>query len=78
MTELLLKKDKTLFGTQIYNHKTKKIGLVIYTWTNRFADKDIPFATCVDSNGKRYNVAMDEIQPIEDLDEDELKELGLK
>ena len=59
-------KDNTLFGTKIINNKTKEIGLVIYTWTNVFADGEVPFATCVDSNGKRYNTPMDNITPIED------------
>ncbi len=59
-------KDNTLFGTKIINNKTKEIGLVIYTWTNVFADGEVPFATCVDSNGKRYNTPMDNITPVED------------
>ena len=73
MTDSLLKKDRTLFGTMVYNHKTKEKGLIIYTWNNRFAtncDKynDIPYATCVDLNGKRYNIDMDAITPIEEQD----------
>lgn len=59
-------KDNTLFGTKIINNKTKEIGLVIYTWTNVFADGEVPFSTCVDSNGKRYNTPMDNITPVED------------
>lgn len=59
-------KDNTLFGTKIINNETKEIGLVIYTWTNVFADVEVPFATCVDSNGKRYNTPMDNITPVED------------
>lgn len=59
-------KDNTLFGTKIINNETKEIGLVIYTWTNVFADGEVPFATCVDSNGKRYNTPMDNITPVED------------
>ena len=74
---MTLDKDRTLFGTKIYNHNTKEIGIIIYTWTNVFADGDVPFVTCVDSNGKRYNIEMDAIQPLENFDDDELKELGL-
>lgn len=70
--------DRTLFGTKVLNLETKKLGIVLYTWTNVYADGNIPFATCVDENGKKYNVSMDDIRAIEDLDEDELKELGLK
>ena len=62
----LKNQDRTMFGTKILNHKTKEIGLLIYTWTNIFADGEVPFATCVDKNGKRYNIEMDAISPIEE------------
>lgn len=44
--------DRTLFGTKVLNLETKNLGIVLYTWTNVYADGDIPFATCVDENGK--------------------------
>jgi len=68
----MINKDKTLFGTKIYNNETKEVGIIIYTWTNVFADGKVPFATCVDANGKKYNTAMDNITPFDDI-EDELK-----
>ena len=58
--------DRTLFGTKVLNLETKKLGIVLYTWKNVYADGDIPFATCVDENGKKYNVSMDNIQVVED------------
>lgn len=62
-----------LFGTKIYNHETKSIGLLIYTWDNTYCSSDgfvdVPFATCVDSNGKKYNTKMDNITPLEDMSE---------
>ena len=58
--------ERTLFGTKVLNWNTQKIGIVIYTWTNVYADGEIPFATCVDENGKKYNASMDNIQVIED------------
>ena len=58
--------DRTLFGTKVLNLETKKLGIVLYTWTNVYADGEIPFATCVDENGKKYNVSMDNIQVVED------------
>ena len=61
-----IEKDRTLFGTKVYNNQTKEYGLVIYTWTNSYADGDIPFATCVDENGKRYNTAIDNLTPVEE------------
>ena len=74
--------DTTLFGTKIYNHETKEIGLIICTWNNAFYTNDnkmerIPYATCIDINGRKYNTTMDSIQPIEDLDDEEREELGL-
>ena len=54
------------FGTKILNHKTNEIGLLIYTWDNTFADRVVSFATCVDKNGKKYNIEMDNISPLED------------
>ena len=59
--------DRTLFGTKVLNLETKKLGIVLYTWTNVYANGNIPFATCVNENGKRYNVSMDNIQVVEDL-----------
>ena len=59
-------KDTTLFGTKIYNYKTDKTGILLYTWTNTYADGDVPFAKCVDIDGKVYNTPMDDISPIED------------
>lgn len=62
----MIEKNRTLFGTKIKNLKTNEVGLVIYTWVNSFADGDVDFATCVDENGKRYNIVLGEIQPIEE------------
>ena len=58
--------DRTLFGTKVLNNKTNEFGLVLYTWTNVFADGEFPYATCVNENGKRYNIAMDNITPVEE------------
>ncbi|CDE98509.1 unknown [Clostridium sp. CAG:813] len=63
---MTIEKDRTMFGTRILNHKTKEVGLLIYTWTNKFADGNILYATCVDMNGKKYNIEMDAISPLED------------
>ena len=62
----LKNKNDMLFGTKIYKNKTNKIELLIYTWKNSFADGDIEYATCVDKNGKKYNIEMDNITPIEE------------
>lgn len=57
----------TLFGTKIFNKKTKEVGLLIKTWVNKFADGDIMFATCVDEKGNKYNISMDLITPFEEV-----------
>jgi len=60
-----------LFGTKIYNHTTKDIGLIICTWVNEYYDGGVDFATCVDKKGKRYNTHLENIKVIdEDDDED--------
>ena len=59
-------KDTTLFGTKIKNNLTNDIGVLIYTWDNTFADGIVPFATCVDKDGKKYNIEMDNVSPLED------------
>lgn len=59
-------KDYALYGTKIFNSKSKEIGLIIYTWKNKFADTVVDYAACVDKNGKRYNIELDLISPMED------------
>ncbi len=56
------------FGTKIFNCRTKEAGILIKIWKNKFADGKIDFATCVDKNGKCYNIELDNIQPIEDFE----------
>ena len=55
-----------LYGTKILNLKTQEIGLLICLWENKFADKTVDFATCVDKTGKRYNIELDNIRGFED------------
>ena len=62
----MTEKDYQLYGTKIFNLKTQKIGLLICLWKNEFADKTVNFATCVDMNGKRYNIELDNIRGFED------------
>ena len=58
----MVEKDYKLYGTKILNLKTQEIGLLICLWENKFADKTVDFATCVDKNGKRYNIELDNIR----------------
>ena len=61
----MTEKDYTLYGTKVLNLKTQEIGLLICIWKNRFADKIVDFATCVDKQGKRYSIELDTIAPLE-------------
>ena len=62
----MTKKDYQLYGTKVLNLKTQEIGLLICLWENKFADKTVDYATCVDMQGKRYNIELDNIRGFED------------
>lgn len=62
----MVEKDYKLYGTKILNLKTQEIGLLICMWENKYADKTVDFATCVDKTGKRYNIELDNIRGFED------------
>ena len=62
----MTEKDYKLFGTKILNLKTQEIGLLICIWKNTFADGEVDYATCVDKQGKRYNIELDNIRGFED------------
>ena len=57
----MTQKDYMLYGTKVLNLKTQEISLLICIWKNKFADAEIDFATCVDKQGKRYNIELDNI-----------------
>lgn len=57
-----MERDLTMFGTKVKNLKTNELGLIIRTWTNVYADGEKPFATCVDTNGKRYYIEIDSLE----------------
>ena len=61
----MAEKDYKLYGTKVLNLKTQEIGLLICVWKNRIADKTVDFATCVNKQGKRYNIELDSIAPLE-------------
>ena len=62
----MTEKDYTLYGTKVLNLKTHENGLLICTWKNKFADAEIDFATCVNRQGKKYNIELDNIRGFED------------
>ena len=62
----MTEKDYALYGTKVLNLKTQEIGLLICIWKNKFADAEIDYATCVNKQGKRYNIELDNIRGFED------------
>lgn len=64
----MTEKDYQLYGTKILNLKTKEIGLLICIWKNKFADRYVDYATCVNKQGKRYNIELDNIEVLEDFE----------
>ena len=62
----MVEKDYKLYGTKILNLKTQEISLLICLWKNKFADKAVDFATCVDKTGKRYDIELDNIRGLDD------------
>lgn len=54
------------FGTKIINTKTGETGLLIKTYLNEFADKNVMYAIWVDVNGKRKYEELDNLHPLED------------
>ena len=64
----MTEKDYQLFGTKILNLKTKEIGLLICIWKNKFADAEIDYTTCVDRQGKHYNIELDNIEALDDFE----------
>ena len=62
----MTEKDYAHYGTKVLNLKTQEIGLLICLWKNKFADAEIDYATCVDRQGKRYNIELDSIRGFED------------
>lgn len=64
--QYMAEKEYMLYGTKILNLKTQEIGVLICVWKNIFADAEIDFATCVDKQGKRYNIKLDNIRGFED------------
>ena len=64
----MTEKDYQLYGTKILNQKTKEVGLLICIWKNKFADAEVDYATCVDRQGKRYNIELDNIEVLDDYE----------
>ena len=52
------RKRLSIIRNKDFKLKTQEIGLLICIWENRFADREIDYATCVEINQRdiRYSV----------------------
>ena len=64
----MTEKDYQLYGTKILNLKTKQVGSLICIWKNKFTDAEIDYTTCVDRQGKRYSIELDNIEVLDDFE----------
>lgn len=73
--------DKFLYGIKVYDYSKKTIAIILKTWFNTFSSESGPvyvkMATCVDYNGKNYNTDFENLVPYDELDNEELEELGI-
>lgn len=75
--KLMTEKDELLFGTRVFNTIKKRIDIVLYTYKNKNRIH-VDHAVCMTNEQKKYKIGLDHIIPVDDLDDEELKELGLK
>ena len=64
----MTEKDYQLYGTKILNLKTKQVGLLICICKNKFTDAEIDYTTCIDRQGKHYNIELDDIEVLDDFE----------
>lgn len=66
------------YGTKVYDTNKKQIGLLIKTYPLKYVDNpDLMGAKVVDINGKAYPTRLDNLVPVEDLDDQQLKEFNI-
>ncbi|RAI11359.1 MAG: hypothetical protein DKM23_05540 [Candidatus Melainabacteria bacterium] len=56
----------TLWNKGFEFKNTRNRITLICIWKNKFADAEVDYATCVDKQGKRYNIELDNIRGFED------------
>lgn len=67
-----------LYGTKVYDRKKKQIGILIKTYNLQYVDNpNLMGAKIVDPQGKIYPANLDNITPVNDLTDEELKELDI-
>ena len=66
------------YGTKVYDHKKKSIGILIRTYNLGYVDApDAMAAKVVDIQGKLYAVNLDNLTPVNDLTDEQIKELNI-
>ena len=68
----------TLFGTKVYDTKKKQIAILIKTYRLGYVDApDAMGAKVLSSEGKIYPTNLDNLLPINEISEDEIKKLNI-
>lgn len=69
--------DKELFGKKVFNCITNSIDILLATYKhpNRIYSE---YALCIAPNRKQYHIGMDFITPIDELSDEDIKQLGIK
>jgi hypothetical protein len=66
------------YGTKVYDTNKKQIGILIKTYPLNYADTpDLMGAKVVDTNGKVYPAQLDNLLPIDELEEEDLKNFNI-
>ena len=66
------------YGTKVYDTNKKQIGILINTYPLKYVDNpNLIGAKVVDTKGKVYPTKLDNLIPIEDLDNEQLMEFNI-
>lgn len=62
------------YGTKVYDTNKKQIGILIKTYPLKYVDApDLMGAKVVDTKGKVYPARLDNLLPVDTLEEEDLK-----
>jgi len=66
------------YGTKVYDSNKKQIGLLIKTYNLKYADNpNLMGAKVVNIKGKAYPTRLDNLVPVEDLEDEQLKAFNI-
>ena len=66
------------YGTKVYDYKKESIGILISTYNLGYVDApDATGAKVIDTKGKAYPTNLDNLVPIKELEDEEIKKLNI-